>query len=138
MTYTLASPKNHRRVDLVASLPTFLLGIETKKFTRDSREQIEDYCRHLENIAGDRPFCLVFLSPTGMEATFSDPTLSSVYKRNNQLKSWSWETDIPKWLEGCRGICKSEKLRHFISDFRDYISAYLSSGKYTIEDYDNQ
>ncbi len=138
LTYSLPLSKNRRRIDLVASLNDYLLGIENKKFTGEGTEQIQDYCQHLKNIAAMRPFCLIFLSRTGVEASSITPELASDYKRNNQLKSWSWERDIPVWLHECHAHCESAKIRHFIDDFRGYIARYLAIQKTINENHDNE
>ena len=137
-TYSLPIPKNRRRIDVVATLGDFLLGIENKKFTGEGTDQIQDYCQHLKNIAARRPFCLIFLSRTGAEAASIAPELASGYKRNNQLKNWSWERDIPAWLHECHTHCKSDKIRHFIDDFRGYIARYLATQQNSIENNDNE
>ena len=138
LTYSI--PRNRRLIDVVATLSDFILGIENKKFTGEGKKQIEHYCQHLENIAARprRPFCLLFLSRTGAEALSIDPELAARYKQNNQLKSWSWERDIPAWLHECHTHCESDKIRHFIDDFRRYIARYLAIQKDRNENHEDE
>ena len=135
MTYSI--PHNRRRIDILVTMPDFLLGIETKKFAGEGIKQIHDYCQHLQNIAR-KDFCLIFLNRTGAEASSITVELAAEFRRKNQLMSWSWEKDIPAWLEGCSVNCEPKKLRHFIEDFVKYIAAYLASEEHTDEDNENE
>ena len=137
-TYSLPFPKNRRRIDVVVTLDDLLLGIENKKFTGEGKDQIQDYCQHLKNTADGRSFCLIFLTRTGAEAASITPKLAAGYKQSSQLKSWSWERDIPAWLHECQAHCESEKIRHFIDDFRGYIARYLAIQKDINENHEDE
>lgn len=123
LTYSIK--KNRRRLDIRVSLPNFVLAIETKKFTGEGNNQISDYADHLGNVSSDR-FCLIFLTRTGDDAVSIDPARSKELQRNGKLNLWSWETDIPTWLDGCRNRCRAPKIQHFLEDFKSYIAAYLA------------
>lgn len=129
---------HRRRIDILATMPDFMLAIENKKFSGEGREQIQDYCQHLRNIAG-QSFCLIFLTRTGAEASSITPALASGIKKARQLLSWSWERDVPAWLAECKAKCKAVKVRHFLEDFTAYIRVYLATTEDLSEDNeDNQ
>jgi hypothetical protein len=123
LTYSI--PRNRRRIDIFVSLPEFVLAIETKKFTGEGQEQISDYADHLCNISGDR-FCLIFLTRTGDEAASIDPIRSRDLQNMGQLQFWSWEQNIPNWLDDCHRACQAPKIQHFLEDFKSYIATYLA------------
>lgn len=123
-TYTLGEPP-HRRIDLVVTMPGFVLAFENKKYTGEGHRQIEDYCKHLSNVA-HQDFCLIFLTRTGEDAQMSEPGLSAKYRQDGQLVLWTWQSDIQQWLTDCRIRCGSGKVRHFLHDFADYIQKFLT------------
>jgi PD-(D/E)XK nuclease superfamily len=127
LTYTI--PLNRRRIDLLVTTQEFVLGIETKKSAPEGTRQVQHYCRHLQNIAGGRPFCLIFLTRSGAEARSITHELASAFKEKGQLASWSWENDIPTWLKQCKVLCKPDKIpdkiSYFVNDFEEYIALYL-------------
>jgi hypothetical protein len=123
LTYSLPE---RRRIDILVTMPNFLLAIETKKFTGESNRQIHDYCHHLQNITR-KDFCLILLNRTGAEASSIAPELASGFKRKRQLMSWSWQNEIRAWLVDCIENCEPQKIHHFAEDFSEYITAYLAS-----------
>ncbi len=123
LTYSIL--RNRRRVDILVSLPEFILAIETKKFTGEGPEQISDYADHLRNISGDR-FSLIFLTRTGDEAASIDPIRSRELQNMGHLQFWSWEQNIPNWLDDCHRACQAPKIQHFLEDFKSYIADYLA------------
>jgi hypothetical protein len=123
LTYSIL--RNRRRIDILVSLPEFVLAIETKKFSGEGPEQISDYADHLRNISGDG-FCLIFLTRTGDEAACIDPIRSRELQNVGQLQFWSWEQNIPNWLDDCRRACQAPKIQHFLEDFKSYIATYLA------------
>ena len=116
-----------RRIDVLITGKAFVLGIENKKFAQESANQVQHYCDHLERFAGNAPWCLVFLTPSGAGAASICSKRSWARQQKRQLCTWSWERDIPAWLRDCRDRCEAEKLRHFIDDFIGYIRDYLST-----------
>jgi hypothetical protein len=126
-TYSIL--RNRRLIDIVVTLDGFVLAIENKKFTGEGRDQIHHYCQHLQNIAGDHPFCLVYLTPTGAEATSISREYSAQCKERHQLISWSWGGDVLAWIRECDRHCESSKIRHFIEDFESYVNKFLSIQK---------
>ena len=125
LTFSIA--RNRRKIDIVATAAEFVLGIENKKYTGEGWNQIEDYSRHIANIAGRRPFCVILLNRTGAEAVSISPEIAQPLKVRRELMSWSWEKDVPKWLARCRAECGADKIRHFIQDFEQYIRDYLAT-----------
>jgi hypothetical protein len=135
LTYSI--PKHRRRIDILVMIPEFVLAIETKKFTGEGNQQIHDYCQHLQNIAR-KDFCLVFLTRTGDEALSIAPEVASGFKKKRQLITWSWEKDIPAWLQECSANCEPKKIHHFLEDFAGYIAAYLASEEHIDENDENE
>ncbi len=135
-TYTI--PNNRRLIDILIALDGFVLAIENKKFTGEGRDQIRDYCQHVQRIAGSRPFCLIFLNRTGAEAVSIPEKYARELKDRKQLVSWSWEKDIPSLLRESGRMCESAKIRHFIEDFETYIQTYLATQSANNEDEDTQ
>jgi hypothetical protein len=134
---TYSIPQKQRRIDLLITLDAFILAIENKKFSGEGRNQIHDYIQHLQNIAGGRHCCLIFLNQTGTQATSIDREYAAKLSERRQLMSWSWERDIPSWLRECEHQCEAGKIRHFIEDFENYIAGYLAAQKQiTNDDYD--
>jgi hypothetical protein len=115
-----------RRIDVLATIPGFVLAIETKKFSGEGGKQIHDYCEHLRNIASEN-FCLIFLTRTGAEAASIAPEVGTVLQRKGRLKCWSWEREICNWLTECASKCEAPKMRHFIEDFQTYIDTFLAT-----------
>jgi len=126
LTYSI--PECRRRIDILITLDDFVLAIENKQFTGEGWKQIDDYSRHLQNIAGRRPFCLIFLNRTGAEATSIAPAYASQLRAQRQLITWSWEKDVPAWLSECLKNCEADKIRHFLDDLADYIRTHLEGG----------
>jgi len=123
---TYAIPNHRRRIDIQVTLPDFVLAIETKKFTDEGKNQVADYCDHLSKISGNQ-FCLVFLTLTGDAAVSISAKAAAKLKQEKRLICWSWERDIPAWLEVCQLKCEAPKVRHFLEDFRTYIDKYLAT-----------
>lgn len=132
-TYLLTGQASKRRIDLLVSMLDFTLGIENKKFTGEGWQQIHDYCEHLRLAVKDA-FVLIFLTRSGYEATSISPRLRAEYQAKGQLVSWSWEKDIPAWIDRCLERCEAENVKHFLSDFKRYIGSYLSKNQPEPED----
>jgi hypothetical protein len=122
LTYTVL--RYRRRIDIVATLPNFCLGIETKKFSGEGVQQINDYCEHLRNISNGK-YCLIFLNRTGSEAESIAPALAKELQKKRQLVIWSWEKSIPHWLQQCHAAFVPAKIKHFLDDFRAAASTTL-------------
>lgn len=130
-TYTLQ--RSRRRMDILVTMSTFYLGIETKKFSGEGVGQIHDYCEHLRNISSGH-FCLIFLNRTGSEAESIAPDLATELQKKNQLVIWSWEKSIPNWLEQCRASVMPLKIKHFLADFQKYIARYLATQREIVDE----
>jgi len=125
---TFAIENHRRRLDILVTLPDFMFAIETKKYTSEGQNQIRDYCKHLQKISRNR-FCLVFLTRTGEEAISIPKKAAAKLHAEGHLVCWSWEKDIPAWLDKCRRGCKAPKIQHFLKDFQTYIAAYLATNQ---------
>lgn len=124
-TFTISH--NLRRIDIVIDADDFVLAIENKKFTGEGRNQIQDYCAHIQNVGAGRRFCVVLLTRTGAAAASISPSLAADFTRKRQLAALSWERDIPEWLRECEKACGSGKISHFCEDFRSYIGQFLAT-----------
>ena len=122
-TYTLLTAPN-RRIDLTATLPGFVLGLEIKKDAKEGYLQVEEYCQHLQNVAHQN-FCLIFLTRNGDAPQMSDHLQQTEYKAKRQLELWTWQNDIKPWLKECHEQCGSNKVKHFLQDFEGYIDKCL-------------
>ena len=136
LTYSIR--KHRRRIDLLVTLDDFVLAVENKKFTGEGRNQIHDYSTHLQNISAGRPFCLIFLSRMGAEASSITPSFARELKAHGRLTSWSWEKDVPSWLRTAHAQCGSAKIQHFLDDFGTYIRAYLATREDLSEDNESE
>lgn len=120
------SENPYRRIDIVVEFENeaFGLGIENKYGAGELPGQIQDYVDHLENNYGANGFCLVFLTPEGVQPTsIKDPLKEELMSENNKkLICISYNPDILKWLEECCRLCESDKFRWFLRDFMDYIN----------------
>ena len=123
-TYTMS--RTRRRMDILVTLTTFCLAIETKKFSAEGPRQIHDYCEHLDTISNGS-FCLIFLNRTGSEAMSIVPGLATARQKKDQLVIWSWEKSVPAWLDHCKALVAPQKIKHFLGDFKEYIARYLAT-----------
>jgi len=124
LTYT--NPKNPRRIDIVATFHGFTLAIETKKYAKEQKNQIADYCDHLERIAGAN-FCLIFLTRAGEMPESIPRERADALIKAGQLVLLSWKPGVSAWLEASMQDCPAPKIRHFLEDFQTYIDAYLEA-----------
>lgn len=124
LTYTIAN--HRRRIDLLVTFPEFLLGIETKKYTGEGKNQIAEYCDHLCRASSDR-YCLIFLTPTGQESVSINKERAAKLIQTGRLLTWCWEHDILDWLAECLTVCQAPKIQHFLKDFQSYIRTYLAT-----------
>lgn len=109
-----------RRIDILVETPAILLGIENKKWTGESKDQLLDYWYHLKKKAGEnQDYKLIFISndkpPESVEAI-----RLPYYCRND-------ENSVKKWLQSVRQDIKAPRVRDFIDDFLGWIQREFST-----------
>jgi PD-(D/E)XK nuclease superfamily len=109
------------RIDIVIRDKTWIIGIENKPWARDGELQVTAYLKEIRS-CGCRSAYLIYLTKDGRP-----PSASSINQRECQramacgdLRLASY-TNILTWLGGCYDRCGAERVRRFLSDFRDYI-----------------
>jgi hypothetical protein len=110
---------HRRRIDIVVDLQSFGVGIENKPWANDQHDQIHDYVAHLgRRFAGK--FVIVYLSSAGGKPTSIEPAVSEQLLAEKRLVLWAYGGAFHAWLERCRRVCSSEKVRWFLYDFMTY------------------
>jgi hypothetical protein len=119
--------KNTRRIDILIETPTSLIGIENKPFARQGENQLIDYHKDLEERAGDRKHCLVFLSD-------SDPeTARDVTKI---IRFYDWGEDLPSlcgMLSEVDSEIRAPRAQAFVKDFHNWIARHFGGEEMTDE-----
>jgi hypothetical protein len=115
-----------RRIDIVISWgKDFAIGIENKPWTNDGVEQLKDYSLQLN--AKYSNYHLVYIC----EKEPSDHSISKEDKEQLQnQKNYTridYSNGIVDWLNDCINISQSDKIRHFIRDFKSEIKKYFST-----------
>lgn len=116
--------KHGRRIDILISFKNyFVIAIENKPnkpWTKDQEGQIKDYICHI----GNDPFFFIYLPPFGEE-----PNENSISKGkrekltlDHQFEIISYHIHIRQWIEKCWEKTKSERVRFFLQDFKDWVN----------------
>ncbi|MGA1983315.1 MAG: PD-(D/E)XK nuclease family protein [Acidobacteriaceae bacterium] len=132
MTRSLEADR--RRIDLLITLPTGRqIAVESKaRGAGDQRGQIEDYLRHLENVA-PQDNLLLYLSRKGEKPANVDQETWDGWTKGAPPKVLARDYDdlMSKWLESCEGwlkpcedFCDREAtpLLTFLHEFRKFSS----------------
>ncbi len=107
----------HRRIDITVGFEGFGIGIENKPWDREQEYQLRDYYQHLKGTY--KRCCLIYITPDGRKPETIENPDNLIQK--GELYLLSYRSDIPEWIEECWQLCKSDKFRWFLHDFRDYI-----------------
>lgn len=123
--FTASVPSCTRRMDILVDSGSSAVMIENKPFADDQIEQMDDYCRHLDNEYGEQ-YVAVYLSATGGDPDPSSlsPTTLEHLKSANRYVAITYAADLRHWLRECLNLCQSEHVRWFLSDFDDYLVRY--------------
>jgi len=115
--------RTQRRMDILIEWTTNGIMIENKPWADDQYEQILDYKRNLEKRYNDK-FIIVYLSKS-----YQNPSEESISKNDldiliqkNQFIQISFENELLLWIKNCIKESQSEKMRHFLQDFSNYIN----------------
>lgn len=102
-------------------LGEFRVAIENKPWAGEQPDQLERYRRDLDRKYKGQ-FCLVYLSGSGDPPT----TLCDreVRERQGQFCIMRYAVELAKWLESCESLCKADKVRWFLRDFRAYVRTF--------------
>jgi hypothetical protein len=119
---------HRRRIDIVVDLQSFGIGIENKPWADDQDDQIRDYVAHLgRRFAGK--FVIVYLSSAGEKPVSIDVAVSEQLLTAKKLVLWAYGGAFHTWLERCRRVCASEKIRWFLYDFATYAGQTFAAPK---------
>jgi len=110
-----------RRMDIIIDFGDAAIVIENKPWADDQSEQISDYVKQVQSSHPNK-FCLLYLSCTGEPPTEASilPTDRAELERKRQLIVEPYSA-LKDWLTDCKAVCQSERVRHFLDDFSDYI-----------------
>ena len=115
--------RTQRRMDILIEWTTNGIMIENKPWADDQYEQILDYKRNLEKRYNDK-FIIVYLSKS-----FQNPSEESISQNDldiliqkNQFIQISYENELLLWIKNCIKESQSEKMRHFLKDFSNYLN----------------
>jgi PD-(D/E)XK nuclease superfamily len=108
-----------RRIDILVETPTLLLGIENKKWTGESSNQLRDYGCHLKKTARENQTCkLIFISND--EPSEGVAAIQFPYHRKNHEKT------VEHWLQSVRKDIQAKRVGNFIDDFIGWIQREFS------------
>ena len=118
---------NHRRrIDVLIDFGASGVGIENKPWANEQADQIADYFKQLDKRYG-ASFVLVYLSGSGeYPASVSKKELSR-RESQNQFRLMTYETDLLEWLDGCIGVCRADRVKWFLGEFRSYIGKQFAT-----------
>ncbi len=118
---------NHRRrIDVLIDFGVSGIGIENKPWTVEQTDQIADYFRQLDKRYG-ADFVLVYLSGNGERPASVSKKELSWRESENQFRLMTYETDLLAWLDGCIGVCRAERGKWFLDEFRSYIRKHFDT-----------
>lgn len=111
-----------RRIDIVIDFGDYGFGIENKLWAADQDNQLADYQYELDRAFQGR-YCLLYLTPDGKRPSSMESQAASEALESGRLQLFSYQMDVPAWLDECIRNCVSEKFRWFLRDFREYVQA---------------
>ena len=116
-----------RRIDIVICDRTWIIGIENQPWAMDGELQVADYLKEIRT-RGSASAYLIYLTKDGRR-----PSTSSINQRQCQralargdLRLASYQS-ILNWLDACHAGCRAERVRSFLSDFRQYLRGEIMS-----------
>lgn len=105
---------------------TYAIIIENKPWTWDQEKQIARYCEYGEKKFQNN-YVAVYISKDG-----SPPSEYSIPEKDRKkleeeakLITISYCSGIRDWIQDCYEKCKSDKFRHFLLNFKEYIEKYF-------------
>ena len=121
---------NHRRIDLLLKLGTKYIAIENKIWANDQNNQLQDYSNYLKKVSNEN-YILLYLTPYGTKPTVNSISSESlqILVQNQKLKIISYKNDIFKLYDNWIILCESEKVRHFIIQFKTYLKIKFFGNK---------
>ena len=121
---TFGIKKYRRRMDVLVEAGAWLV-IENKVDSSELPEQVKDYLEHLHRCSGGRNISLVYLTPNGRSPDSLKPASLKAYEASGQLHCWSYQVELRGWLDVCRQVCESQKVKSFLTDFIGHIESKL-------------
>lgn len=113
---------DQRRIDIELKVGDFGIGFENKPWAGDQLKQLTDYAKDLGNRYGER-FLLVYLSGDGhspSEDSIGEEERKEL-ERNGHIEVLSYRKFI-ECVNGFKVNCQSDRVRHFLQDFEDYLN----------------
>lgn len=105
------------RIDVIVRSGTRAIAIENKPFADDQPEQISRYLQYLDSLALS-DYRLLYLTPDGILPTERSigSDLAKIRADRNQLKAISYKSTVLDWLQGCKAVCKADRVAVFIDE----------------------
>lgn len=105
------------RIDLIVKSGTRAIAIENKPFADDQPEQISRYLQFLDGLALSE-YRLLYLTPDGTLPTEYSigSDLAKIRADRNQLRAISYTTTVLEWLQGCKAVCRADRIAVFIDE----------------------
>lgn len=117
------------RIDILLKWPDqrAVIGIENKPWASDQRDQIADYANGLKSMK-TKAWMLLYLSGDGHDPESSANNDWEKYVSCGNAKTVSYRM-LGEWLGDCLRQCESERVRFFLSEFRDYVREEFTEGQ---------
>lgn len=107
-----------RRMDVRIDFGTFGIGIENKPWAADQPGQIHDYLLNLDRHYNGQ-FLLLYLSGSGEPPAEHSATSAELADR--RFRMWTFAGELAGWLAEAEAMCKAERVRSFLRNFREYV-----------------
>ncbi|NSW90634.1 MAG: PD-(D/E)XK nuclease family protein [Firmicutes bacterium] len=111
----------NRKIDILVQSSNWNIIIENKPFVGDQYGQLRDY---IANLGGGQK-CMTIYMP-GYHKYPEETSLSkeerSILEEEGCFFIFPYHPKVKEWLENCYRICTAEKVKGFLTDFKNYLN----------------
>ncbi len=118
--------KNGRFIDLYVQLQGGCIGIENKpwRHSRDSRQQLLDYCDHLQGLHGS--WMLIYLGHQAPDPSSLPPQECEEHIRSGHFVYLLWP-EVLGWLQDSLPRIQAQKVRWFVEELRNHLQRHVGN-----------